>query len=213
MEHLYRKSVGIPRDKYRPHRTSRRAHDDDDSSGFSSSDYSDAIPRISRGSKSLRFVGSNPSKGHNIDDVQSSLSTINSDLARILALLQSQALQRTAQSAVYSNPEQPVFSQTTRPSTSGYITAPIEHAQTRLASRRRPVLSQERSCQRGRPEGKKLFSIWTNTVTLVLKVDGSIKTSKRFINITARRPNVWPLIMYSHISMSALHPITTMFTL
>lgn len=85
---------------------------------------------MSRGFKSLRIAGSNPSKSHNIDDVQSSLSTINSDLARILALLQSQALQRSTQS-VYTNPDQPVFAQTARPPSSGYMTAPIEHAQSR----------------------------------------------------------------------------------
>lgn len=83
-----------------------------------------------RGSKSLRFAA-NPSKSHNIDDVQSSLSTINTDLARILTLLQSQALQRPTQHVQYGNPDQPVFAQTARPPSSGYMTAPIEHAQTR----------------------------------------------------------------------------------
>ncbi|KAK3726919.1 hypothetical protein QZH41_016709 [Actinostola sp. cb2023] len=133
MDHLYR----LPRDKYLPHRTTRKTLDDEDSSGFSSSDYGDVGTkgrdvRMSRGAKGLRFA--NPTKSHNIDDVQSSLSTINTDLARILALLQSQALQRPSLSTrpVYASPEQQpaIFAQTTRLPSSGYTTAPVEHAQT-----------------------------------------------------------------------------------
>ena len=97
MDPLFRKTTHLNKDKYRPQRSTRRQIEDDDSSGFSSSDYGDGPPvvrdvRGSRGTKSLRF--SQPSKTQNIDDVQASLSTINSDLARIVSLLQTQALQR-----------------------------------------------------------------------------------------------------------------------
>lgn len=134
MDPLFRKTAHLTKEKFRPHRTTRRKIEDDDSSGFSSSDYGDGPPvvrdvRGSRGTKSLRF--SHPSKTHNIEDVQASLSTINTDLARILALLQTQALQRTAMPAQqYAPPEQPVFAQTARPMSSGYA-PPVEHAQTR----------------------------------------------------------------------------------
>lgn len=135
MDPLFRKTAHLSKDKYRPHRSTRRQIEDDDSSGFSSSEYGDGPPilrdvRGSRGTKSLRF--SHPSKTQNIDDVQASLSTINTDLARILALLQTQTLQRPAIPAqpVYAVPDQPVFTQTARPMSSGYG-APMDHAQTR----------------------------------------------------------------------------------
>ncbi|XP_031554693.1 centrosomal protein of 164 kDa-like [Actinia tenebrosa] len=134
MDPLFRKTAHFPKDKYRPHRSTRRQIEDDDSSGFSSSDYGDGPPvvrdvRGSRGTKSLRF--SNPSKTQNIDDVQASLSTINTDLARILSLLQTQTLQRPAipTQPVYAVPEQHAFAQTARPMNSGYAPS-IDHAQT-----------------------------------------------------------------------------------
>ena len=83
-----------PREHYRPRKSPRRHMENDDSSGVSSSEYGDVVNGDVRGSdvrlraRKPKLRGSSSRQRQDTTVMQSSLQHINTDLARILSLLE-----------------------------------------------------------------------------------------------------------------------------